>query len=103
MRNSHRFRKLPTLALLIVLFGILAIPAAEAGRESIPPADSPWRESATQKSTTQVQRTGGPKKFRSLTLDQFPLQSLLRKAPREFTPAATRDQVSLSLPMPDGS
>ena len=57
------------------------------------------------KASLQQQRVGvGPKKYRSLTLDTLHLQSLLGKAPREFTEAAKRpDATIITLPMPDGS
>jgi hypothetical protein len=48
----------------------------------------------------QRQSAGRPHKYRALSLDTIYLQSLLRKAPREFTLDET---TIISLPMPDGS
>jgi len=48
----------------------------------------------------QRQTAGRPNKYRSLSLDTIHLQSLLGRAPREFTPG---DAPIISLPMPDGS
>jgi len=68
------------------------------------PSDVLWRDVNRQKTTLQQQRTVVPKKYRSLTLDTIHLQSLLRRAPREFTAAATGpDKTIISLPMPDGA
>ena len=78
-------------------------PAPAALLPATATSDIPWRDVSSQKSTTQQQRAGSPNKFRSLTLDPLHLEALLRKAPRESTAAATRDEATISLPMPDGS
>jgi hypothetical protein len=69
-------------------------------------SDALWRDVNPEKlsSQTQQQAAGRPGKYRSLSLDTIHLQSLLRRAPREFTPAANSpDAPIISLPMPDGS
>jgi Metallo-peptidase family M12B Reprolysin-like/Calx-beta domain len=61
-----------------------------------------WRDVSPEKPSSEQQRqtAGRPNKYRSLSLDTIHLQSLLRRAPREFTPG---DAPIISLPMPDGS
>ncbi len=66
------------------------------------PSDALWRDK-NLKATTQVQRTARPNRYRALTLDTIHLQTLLQRAPREFTPAARSGDTIISLPMPDGS
>jgi hypothetical protein len=106
------------LIVVVVLFALVnggpattAILIADAKRESNSPrtspqtpptSDIPWRESR-QKFSPQQLRVGDPNKARLVTLDKWHLESLLRKAPREFTEAAKREEASISLPMPDGS
>jgi len=57
---------------------------------------------SSEKLSSQEQRqtAGRPNKYRSLSLDTIHLESLLRRAPREFTAG---DAPIISLPMPDGS
>ncbi len=118
MPHSSSFR---TLLLLVAVLGLFAAaslwpataPAVSASAE--PPvvstftpqtSDALWRDANTEKVSAQQQRqTGGrPHKYRSLSLDTIHLQSLLRRAPREFTAAARNpDAPIISLPMPDGS
>src|SRR6185503_4208747 len=69
-------------------------------------SDALWRDVNTDKVSSQQQRqtAARPTKYRALNLDTIHLQSLLRRAPREFTPAAkSPDAPIISLPMPDGS
>jgi hypothetical protein len=68
-------------------------------------SDAIWRDVNTEKVLSQQRQAAGrPNKYRSLSLDTIHLQSLLRRAPREFTEAAKNpDGPIISLPMPDGS
>ena len=99
------------LLLLAVLFAVASLwpatpPALSASAErTIASAFSPqssdvlWRD--VKVSPEQQRQTAGrPHKYRSLSLDTIYLQSLLRKAPREFT---AEEATIISLPMPDGS
>jgi hypothetical protein len=114
MPHSSSFR---TLFLLLAVFGVFAVasfwpatpPALSAPAEkqvvsgfTPQTSDALWRD---VKPAAQTQQTASrPTKFRALTLDTIHLQSLLRRAPREFTPAANNpDAPIISLPMPDGS
>ncbi|HEU5132785.1 MAG TPA: zinc-dependent metalloprotease family protein, partial [Pyrinomonadaceae bacterium] len=64
-------------------------------------SDALWRDVNPEKVSQQQQQAAGrPNKYRSLSLDTIHLQSLLRRAPREFTEA---ESPIISLPMPDGS
>jgi len=75
---------------------------AEASAFSPQSSDALWRDVNPEKLLSQQQRqtAGRPSKYRSLSLDTIHLQSLLRRAPREFTAG---DAPIISLPMPDGS
>src|SRR5215213_8880043 len=69
-------------------------------------SDALWRDVNPEKVSSQQQRqtAGRPNKYRSLSLDTLHLQSLLQRAPREFTAGAKKpDAPIISLPMPDGS
>ena len=114
MPYSHSYR---TLLLLFAVLGVFAIaslwpatpPALSASAEKqVVPAFTPqssdalWRDVNPEKVSPQQQRqaAGRPNKYRALSLDTIHLQSLLQRAPREFTEA---DAPIISLPMPDGS
>jgi len=64
--------------------------------------DALWQDVSPEKLSSQQQRQSAsrPNKYRSLSLDTIHLQSLLRRAPREFTADVAP---IISLPMPDGS
>ncbi|HSL54660.1 MAG TPA: M12 family metallo-peptidase [Pyrinomonadaceae bacterium] len=113
MPHSSSFR---TLFLLLAVLGVFVVaglwPAADpvlsASAEpqnvsAFTPqtSDALWRDLNTEKVSSQQQQIAGrPNKYRALSLDTIHLQSLLRRAPREFT---TADAPIISLPMPDGS
>ena len=118
MLNSRRFTVLLFLSLLVGLIALSSsfvtspVLSAEVKRQSSSqesnqqPSDALWRDTGNSKPSTQQQpeTAARPKKYRSLTLDTIHLQSLLRRAPREFTAAAKDPDVAIiSLPMPDGS
>jgi len=102
------------LLLLLTVLGVFAIaslwpatpPAlsapAVAAAFSPQASDALWRDVSPEKLSSQQQRqtAGRPNKYRSLSLDTIHLESLLRRAPREFTAG---DAPIISLPMPDGS
>jgi hypothetical protein len=109
---------------LLWLLAVLAIFAVASFWPATPPAlsapaerqvvsgftpqssDALWRDVNPEKLLPQQQQqtAGRPNKYRALTLDTIHLQSLLRRAPREFTAAAdSPDAPIISLPMPDGS
>src|SRR5215208_1048409 len=116
MLNSHRFRILLLFSVLLVLFAVsnfwsVTPPVLSAPAKETPvpsnivqhPSDVLWRD-RNPKATTQAQRRARPDKYRSLTLDTIHLQTLLQKAPREFTrTAAGSGDAIVSLPMPDGT
>jgi len=102
---------------LLLLLAVLAVFAVASLWPATPPAlsapavasaftpqssDALWRDVSPEKVLSQEQRqtAGRPNKYRSLSLDTIHLQSLLRRAPREFTAG---DAPIISLPMPDGS
>src|SRR5215210_907731 len=110
-----------TLLLLLALLGVFAVaslwpatPPVLSASAANPVAsafipqtsDALWRDVNPEKLSLQTQRqtAGRPNKYRSLTLDTIHLQSLLQRAPREFTDVANSpDAPIISLPMPDGS
>src|SRR6185295_14578621 len=98
MPRSSSFR---TLLLLLAVLGVFAIasfwPAtrralsASAEKQVVSAftpqtSDALWRDVNPEKLSAQTQQAGRPKKFRALTLDTIHLQSLMQRAPREFTP-----------------
>ncbi|HSE19981.1 MAG TPA: zinc-dependent metalloprotease family protein [Pyrinomonadaceae bacterium] len=102
------------MLLLIAVFGVFAIaslwpatpPALSASAQKQVVAFTPQVSDALWRDVHQEKRetAGRPKKYRSLNLDTIHLQSLLQRAPREFTAAAKGPDVPIiSLPMPDGS
>ncbi|HJT26869.1 MAG TPA: M12 family metallo-peptidase [Pyrinomonadaceae bacterium] len=110
MRHSSSLRTF-LLLLAVCVFAVASLwpatpPALSAAAES-PVAsaftpqssDALWRDVKVLPEQ-QRQTAGRPNKYRSLSLDTIHLQSLLRRAPREFTAA---DAPIISLPMPDGS
>lgn len=72
-----------------------------------------WTQSATNHwtdiSESQIEldnsseRTLIPQSYRTLSLELTDLKAALSEAPMEFSPAATQDLLSISLPLPDGS
>ena len=102
------FRTLLLLLAVLTVFAVASLwPAtppvlsAPAVASAFSPQDSDalWRDLKVLPDQ-QRQAAGRPNKFRSLSLDTIHLQSLLRRAPREFTAG---DAPIISLPMPDGS
>ncbi len=103
-----------TFLLLLTVLGVFAVaslwpatpPAlsapAVASAFSPQSSDALWRDVSPEKLLSEQQRqtAGRPNKYRLLSLDTIHLQSLLRRAPREFT---ADDAPIISLPMPDGS
>jgi uncharacterized protein (TIGR03437 family) len=64
--------------------------------------DRLWSESQT--AGKKDQRTSvGAKPYRTLTLAEPALKQLLRRAPMEFTKEARLSQLTMTLPMPDGT
>src|SRR5262245_23030742 len=110
MPGSSSCRK---FLLLLAVLGIFAVasfwPATPLALSASPGpqfSDALWRDVNPEKLSPQTQRqaAGRPNKYRSLNLDTIQLQSLLRRAPREFTSEANNaDAPIISLPMPDGS
>ena len=113
MPYSSSFRTLLLLLAVLAVFAVacfwpatppaLSAPAETRVASAFSPqtSDALWRDLGTEKTLPQRQQAAGrPNKFRSLSLDTIHLQSLLQRAPREFT---TQDAPIISLPMPDGS
>ena len=69
--------------------------------ESSPRQDQLWREVHPGNIGAGVAR-GGPTSYRALTLNEKAQRKLLRHVPMEFSKAAERDPVVMTLPMPDG-
>ena len=73
-----------------------AVPVKSSSRE-----DRLWRENHL----VNIGSSGaeaGPRFYRALTLNENAQRKLLRHAPMEFSKAAERNQVVMTLPMPDG-
>ena len=110
MLHSSSFRTLLLLLAVLSLFAVASLwpatpPALSASAVASPfspqSSDALWRDVSPEKLSSQQRQTAGrPSKYRSLSLDTIHLQSLLRRAPREFTAG---DAPIISLPMPDGS
>ena len=67
--------------------------------ESSPRQDQLWREVHTGNMGAGV-ASGGPTSYRALTLNEKAQRKLLRHVPMEFSKAAERDPVVMTLPMP---
>src|SRR6185369_12272193 len=111
MHYSSSYRTLLLLLAVLSVFAEASLwpatpPAlsapAEASAFSPQSSDALWRDVNPEKLLSEQQRqtAGRPSKYRSLSLDTIHLQSLLQRAPREFT---AQDAPIISLPMPDGS
>jgi uncharacterized protein (TIGR03437 family) len=90
------FCSLAILLSLIVLASFGAVPVASSPRE-----DQLWRENH-QVNIGRSVAGAGPGFYRALTLNENVQRELLRHAPMEFSIAAERNQVVMTLPMPDG-
>jgi hypothetical protein len=67
--------------------------------------DTVWRDLDSESKTAAQaqQQRPGIRSFRNLVLDEALLRNTLRAAPMEFSEAATRKPVTLTLPNPDGT
>jgi Metallo-peptidase family M12B Reprolysin-like/Calx-beta domain len=63
--------------------------------------DGLWRDADI--AIVRTEQAGGPRAFRSLTLNIELLQSVLRQAPKEFSNTAESNKTVISLPIPDGN
>ncbi|HEX5602693.1 MAG TPA: M12 family metallo-peptidase, partial [Pyrinomonadaceae bacterium] len=111
MHYLSSFRTLLLLLAVLAVFAVASLWPATPAALSAPAvasaftpqaSDALWRDVSPEKLLSQEQRqtAGRPNKYRSLSLDTIHLESLLRRAPREFTAG---DAPIISLPMPDGS
>src|SRR6185436_6621125 len=116
MPHASSFRTLLLCLAVLAVFGVasfwpatprvLSAPAEKQVVSGFTPqtSDALWRDVNPEKQLSQQQTAGRPNKYRSLSLDTIHLQSLLRRAPREFTDAVNSpDAPIISLPMPDGT
>src|SRR5215510_12064658 len=114
MPHSSSFRTLLVILAVLAVFAVASLwpatpPALSASVESQvvstsnpQSSDALWRDVNREKVSPQQQRqtAGRPNKYRSLSLDTIYLQSLLRRAPREFTSEINNtDAPIISLPM----
>jgi len=88
--------------LLLFIFSISVVFALGQKNQALP--DKLWQEvddSALQQRLPE--RLVIPNTYRTFTLDKTAIQSLLRKAPMEFTDAARNNSpLIITVPMPDG-
>ncbi len=115
-RNSHKndtttrpLRRALVLALCLVASGLACVllldsrrsrAAAPEGRTS---PDGVWQEVAESSIAARGKRQISAQKYRPVRLNMEVLRGLLAKAPVEFTDAAKRAAVELTLPLPDGT
>jgi uncharacterized protein (TIGR03437 family) len=94
--DSVQKRRPPTSSNLPRLASFGAAPDTSSPRK-----DQLWRESPQINFGRNVEGEG-PRFYRMLTLNENATRKLLRHAPIEFSKAAERNQVVMTLPMPDG-
>jgi len=109
--NTNRTRlRLGVFCPLTIFLSLMAIGTEHISRltsiraaplESSPRQDQLWREVHPGNIGAGVAR-GGPTSYRALTLNEKAQRKLLRHVPMEFSKAAERDPVVMTLPMPDG-
>lgn len=95
-QDSVEKLRAPASSNLSRLASIGAVPVKSSPRE-----DQLWRENH-QVNTGRSVAGPGPRFYRALTLNENAQRKLLRHAPMEFSKAAERNQVVMTLPMPDG-
>lgn len=79
-----------------LLFGTVRTSAAEDG------ADGLWRDIDANSIQLKARTAPLPSHYRTLALDAWMLGNVLAAAPMETLPAATKQGVTLVLPLPDG-
>ena len=80
----------------ITLLLVLLMPLAASAQKAI------WQDVSPDSITTNGRRLIVPDSYRTVRLDRDALLQLLARAPMEFTAAAKKNSVVLSIPMPDG-
>ena len=85
---------------LLLLFSLGASVLANVNASG----DGVWQETDdTSFNQRPSERLVIPASYKSFRLDKTALQTILTKAPMEFTDAARNSELILNLPMPDGS
>ena len=105
--KENRTFTLFTRAILFALFMMVALifltSATSAATQSNQSADGVWADIAEDAIRVQGQRLIVPEQYRTVTADLTGLSANLAQAPLEFTTAAENSQVTITLPLPDGS
>lgn len=84
-----------------VAWGCLTV--AGLGGAQGQPQDNPWRRLDQLPKTSNASRAWvKPDRFRSFELDHNALQSILKRAPKEFAQPVKSSEAVIALPMPDG-
>jgi uncharacterized repeat protein (TIGR01451 family) len=108
MINMQNNRLLSVLSrtILFVLFFLLALVLLSGATSAAAPtnqsADGVWADIAENDILVQGERRIVPQRYRTVTADIAALTANLAQAPMEFTAAAENNQVTLTLPLPDG-
>ncbi len=96
-----------TRAVLFALFLVVALifltSATSAAVPTNQSADGVWADIAEDAIRVQGQRMIVPEQYRTVVTDLAALSANLAQAPMEFTQAAENNQVTITLPLPDGS
>ena len=104
--QNNRFLSLLSRAMLFVLFFLLALVLLNGATSAASPtnqsADGVWADIAENDIQVQGQRLIIPETYRTVTADLTALAANLAQAPMEFTAAAENNQVTITLPLPDG-
>ena len=91
-------KKCIRLSLFLLVIG-LSMPSVFAASP-----DNIWTEvSDFYLRATSTERTVVPEYYRTFRLNKDALRSMLQNAPMEFTEAASKDPMIITLPMPDGT
>lgn len=98
IRANVRLRLMVVCSLALLLSFIVI---GDEPAKSSPHEDQLWRENH-RIDTGRSDAAGGPRSYRAVTLNEKAQRELLRHAPMEFSKAAERDRLVMTLPMPDG-
>ena len=100
-RNHKPLRQMIVAALLAVLV-VGVFPAVSGASPAKPSSSDVWFDVNEGEFAVAGDRWIVPQAYRTVGLNQDALQTVLAKAPMEFTPAAAESDVVLELPLPEG-
>ncbi|MFZ0543880.1 MAG: reprolysin-like metallopeptidase [Candidatus Promineifilaceae bacterium] len=102
-RFLFRLGRVSLIALFFALGLVVLSGATSAASLSNQSADGVWADIADGAFHVQGERQIVPETYRTVSADLSALAANLAQAPMEFTSAAQNNQVTITLPLPDGS